>query len=122
MLNSECLFLLNYIKNNSLNGYFVEEIEVLANNFPSFYKVNQKSVLEMLSILKTLGYISVKYNDGEKVCIMSTERGSVYLQSLGENDGEVKGKNLVGLLVFTSFLGGFFGSVIASFIAILIGG
>ncbi len=121
MLNSECLFLLNFIKNNSLNGYFVEEIEVLVNNFPSFYKVDKNSVLEMLSILKTLGYISVKYNDGEKVCIMSTERGSIYLQSLGENASDIKVKNLAGWAFFGSILGGFLGSVISNFIAILMG-
>ncbi len=121
MLNSECLFLLNFIKNNSLNGYFVEEIEVLVKNFPSFYKIDKNSVLEMLSILKTLGYISVKYNDGEKVCIMSTERGSIYLQSLGENDSDIRGKNLVGWAFFGGVLGGFLGSVISNVIAILLG-
>ncbi len=121
MLSSECVFLLNFINRNSLNGYFVEDVEVIAKEFPSFYNIDGKKALEILVLLKNYGFISVKYNDGEKVCVKSTPKGTVYLDNFNENNSIESGKSYLGLSFFGGFLGGFLGNVLFFVIRFLIG-
>ncbi len=107
MLKSECVHLLNYINKNSYSGYFVEDILNIASDFPEYYGVDESKVKELIEILKGLGYIIVKYNDGEKVCITSTEKGAMYLESIGDKSLNIDYKKI---LLF-SFLGGLFGAI-----------
>lgn len=122
MLSSECVFLLNFIQENSSNGYFVEDVSEIVKEFPSFYNIDSKKVIEILGLLKNYGYISVKYNDGEKVCVTSTAKGTVYLENLTELKNNEDGKSYLGLSFFGGFLGGFVGSVLVYVFYFLIGG
>lgn len=112
MIKGECVFLLNYINKNSCSGYFVEDIINIANEIPSYYNADENKVKEMLEILKGLGYISIKYNDGEKVCITSTEKGILYLDSIGEKGFDINYKKIF----FLSFSGGLLGSFLCAII------
>ena len=122
MLSSECVFLLNFIQENSSSGYFVEDVSEIVKKFPSFYNIDAKKVIEILGLLKNYGYISVKYNDGEKVCVTSTAKGTVYLENLTELKNNEDGKSYLGLSFFGGFLGGFVGSVLVYVFYFLIGG
>ena len=122
MLSSECVFLLSFINKNSKNGYFVEDVVEIVKEFPSFYNIDNKSVLEIIDLLKNYGYISVKYNDKEKVCVSATSKGTVYLENLSENIEVESGKGYLGLSFFGGLLGGFIGSVLVLVVRFLIGG
>ncbi len=122
MLSSECVFLLNFISKNSSNGYFVEDVVEIAKEFPSFFNIDEKKVIEILNLLKNYGYISVKYNDGEKVCVTSTAKGTVYLENINENSDNYGGRFYFGLSFFGGFLGGFIGTILVCAFNILIGG
>ncbi len=122
MLSSECVFLLNFISKNSSNGYFVEDIAEIVKEFPSFYNIDAKKVIEILNLLKNYGYINVKYNDGEKVCVTSTAKGTVYLENINENSDNNECKSYLGISFFGGFLGGFVGSILVCILYILIGG
>ncbi len=122
MLSSECVFLLNYIKNSSKNGYFVEDVSAISLEFPPFYKMSEEKALENIDLLKKLGYVSVKYNDGDKVCAMITERGDLYLQSLIGKGEEVGVKSTFAWSFFGGLIGGFLGAVVALALRFFTGG
>ena len=121
MLKSECVYLLNYINKNSCSGYFVEDILNIVSEFPIYYNVDGNKVKELLEILKGLGYISIKYNDGEKVCITSTDKGVLYLESVGEKGININYKKLYFLTFLGGVIGGVLGGIISKIIMLIVG-
>lgn len=121
MLKSECVYLLNFINKNSYSGYFVEDILNIVSEFPPYYNVDENRVKELLEILKGLGYISIKYNDGEKVCITSTDKGILYLESVSEKGVNINYKKLYLLTFLGGAIGGILGGIIAKILILIVG-
>lgn len=121
MLKSECVYLLNYINKNSISGYFVEEISEIIKEFPTYYNTSETTVKEGIETLKDLGFIMVKYNDGERVCLKATEKGVMYLESIVDKKIDFNYKKLFAISFLGGLLGGIMGCGLIKFIFILIG-
>lgn len=121
MLKSECLYLLNYINKNSISGFFVEEILSIVSDFPPYYNIDENKVKDIIENLKSLGYILVKYNDGERVCVKTTEKGVMYIESVSDSKVDINYKKLFLYSFFASIIGSFIGCVLVNVLFILIG-
>ena len=119
MLSKECIYLLNYIRLNATNEYLIISVNEIILEFPLSYAITKEAVSEMILTLKNNGYISVKYNDGESLCLKCNEKGIVFLESNEKCEITKKDTNfkIFGLCFFASLLGAFLGVLLILFLS-----
>ena len=109
MIDKRIKFLLHYINLKSENekGYIVIEAEEVILASPKKLLLDDETVTETIKVLQSLGYLTLKYNDGSSFCLSVTDKGKKPLNF----DIKQESKGLL-LIVLSSVIGSFLGSMI----------
>ena len=118
MLDTFSKYLLDYIKNKGKGEFLVVELKDVLTSYPKPNSLDENTVLTALENLNNSGYITLKYNDGKLFCVGITEKGKNYEEtqhfSFKRRIAETNGN--LGWVLFSAFLGGFFGCVLFNFL------
>ena len=118
MLDERCMCILRHVVCECFEGsYRVFEIEDLIGFVPQKYKPDNISIKTCMDYLQKGGFISVKYKDGEKYCLMPLPSGYEIIESEQEkrkNDKKIIKIGILGyfLVFFFVFLGSFLAKII----------
>lgn len=148
MLDEKEKTVLNFLNANSVSGtYALIEVEAIKNSLEP--PMEAAEILKAFYALERLEYIKIKYDDGVRLCVMSTARGRNYLSgvelaesalNLAKSDFNSAKENLLktaekaeteirlndfakknfGFTVAFSFIGGFSGAVLAAAVIALL--
>ena len=85
------------------------------------------NIVDDVRNLSNLGYVRLKYDDGENFCLISTEKGRSFIDVDEESEKTyiklfTGYKKIVGWVMASSFTGAFVGAVITAVILKLVGG
>lgn len=98
--------------------YTVLDKNVLSDKLPARHKMNPQSVTAALTYLKENGYISVKYQDKEEICLCATIKAQSYFEGEKALAPKTKIANAqIWLLFLGVFAAAFCGALAAVFVA-----
>ncbi len=124
MLENVSEYLLNFIVKEVGNKYKIIDYNDIILAYPPSYLATKEKIEESIYILKNQGYIMVKYNDGESVCLSCTEKAFSYnneyttrLEKITKNENKYLGWSFFG-----GFIGAFLGGLITLVIYVCLGG
>ncbi len=81
MLDEKEKTVLNFLNANSVSGtYALIEVEAIKNSLET--PMEAAEILKAFYALERLEYIKIKYDDGMRLCVMSTARGRNYLSGV----------------------------------------
>lgn len=81
MLDEKEKTVLNFVNANSVSGtYALFEVEAIKNSLDT--PIEAVEILKAFYALERLEYIKIKYDDGARLCVMSTARGRNYLSGV----------------------------------------
>ena len=81
MLDEKEKTVLNFLNANSVSGtYALIEVEAIKNSLET--PMEAAEILKAFYALERLEYIKIKYDDGVRLCVMSTARGRNYLSGV----------------------------------------
>lgn len=117
MLDKREQFLLNYVNKNTVNGYVVISLNELCKEVVENSNYSTDGLVVVIRTLSSLGYIRLKYDDGENFCVASTEKGRSFVDVDEENEKTYiklfSGyKRVVGWVTASAFIGAFAGAVV----------
>lgn len=106
MIDKRIKFLLNFIngKPESSKGYIVIDAEEIISASPKKLALCSETVCETVKILQSLGYVTLKYNDGNSFCLFLTENGKSALNG----DSDIELKKLI-IIAISAFIGSILG-------------
>ena len=119
MLEENLKELLIYINLKSKGGYAVIDVTEFEENYSLNDGVN---IENLLNRLKELGYIDLKYFDGERMLVLSTEKG-INFECVKKEEKPLIKQNFstFGWCFFGGFLGGLVGALITCVLILIIG-
>ena len=114
MLDKRSEALLRIINGECREGsYKVLEIDDLIRAMPKKFKIDSDGILQLIGYLKKAEYLSVKYKDGEVVCVSPLPRGRRIFEVEEDNKRHKKRKKIKILLFIFLILILAFGVVLA---------
>ena len=127
MIDKRSQYLLTYINRVANDRYVVISLNEFCNDIMKNTNYSTDNLNDSIRELSSLGYIRLKYDDGENFCISSTEKGRSFIDVDEENEKTYvklfsRYKSVVGLVICSAFLGAFAGSVITSVVITLLRG
>ncbi len=93
------------------SGYTVLEKQQILQSLPTKYHADMENLCSILSFLKENGYVDVKYQDKESICLAVTVKAQNQMEGLKDTAGaKIVGNQfglLLGLVCLASFVGAF---------------
>lgn len=81
MLDEKEKSVLNYVNSNSVSGtYALFSVEDVKKSLD--FSIENAEVLKAFYALERLEYVKIKYDDGVRLCVMSTARGRNYVSGV----------------------------------------
>lgn len=127
MIDKRSQYLLTYINRVANDRYVVISLNEFCNDIMKNTNYSTDNLNDSIRELSSLGYIRLKYDDGENFCVSSTEKGRSFIDVDEENQKTYvklfsRYKSVVGLVICSAFFGAFAGSVISSVVIALLRG
>lgn len=125
MLDKRSLALLNIINSQCIgSGYKVFALTEFEQEMPICFGVQLAELIHCINGLAERDYISVKYIDGEQVCLCLLPKGRFVFENRIDVEIEKKHniKSYFTTCFLASFLGGFIGMAISLMIFKIFGG
>ena len=123
MLDNRSLALLNYINGECVNsGYKIFSYSELVFALPKTLKSDKENVIESVNHLSSREYVTVKYQDGDEVCLCPTVKGRTVFETRLQNviDERRKEKKYFLACLTGSFVGSLVGLIIYALIGALL--
>lgn len=120
MLDKKTEAVLQVLSEQAKDGYTVLQKQQLIALVPQKYQLDTKTFCSTISFLKEQGYVDVKYQDRDAVCLSVTVKTRNHLEGLGETRGAKIVGNQFGLLLALVGACAFVGAFVASLLAKLI--
>lgn len=120
MLDKKCYFVLQMISARTGDGYAVLDKQSVLAEIARKTGFDMHDFCSTLSFLKEQGYVDVKYQDKDSVCLCVTAKTRNLLDGLKETNGAQIVKNQFGLLLLCVGGCAFFGAFLATLFASLL--
>ncbi len=125
MLDKRCFALLDIINARCvLSGYKIFDISELVSAMPKCFRADESVVKDCVATLAETGYLSVKYQDDNEICLCPLPKGrTVFEDKITQHIESVGLQKRLGLYAFFgSLLGGTLGVTLTTIILRLFGG
>ena len=120
MLDKRTEAVLQILSEQAKDGYTVLQKQQLLKLLPQKYQLDTKNFCATVSFLKEQGYVDVKYQDKDSICLSVTVKAKNHLEGLGETKGAKIVSNQFGLLLLLVGACAFVGAFVATIVAKLI--
>ena len=124
MLNSESEYVLRYVLNIAKDDYVIINFNDVLLDSPIQFALDKIKLNDIIMLLKNNGYIRIKYNDLNSICVLVEQKGKDYVERLVESEVKIENKteSLFGICFFGAFVGSFLGALIISLLIFIVGG
>ena len=127
MLTKRKRFILSYFNTRANDKYAVLSLNEITAEVMKNTNESTDNIVDDVRNLSNLGYVRLKYDDGENFCLISTEKGRSFIDVDEESEKTyiklfTGYKKIVGWVMASSFTGAFVGAVITADILKLVGG
>lgn len=116
MLDKNTNTVLMLLSKQAGDGYIVLEKQPLLDALPKKIGLNMQSFCSIVSFLKEQGYVDVKYQDKDTICLCTTTKARNYFDGRKETSGtKLANKQFVSLLLCVgacAFVGAFLAMVL----------
>ena len=120
MLDKKTETVLQILAKNAQSGYTVLKKQPLIDLLPAKFSMDAKGFSSVVSFLKDQGYVDVKYQDKDSICLGLTTKARNHLDGLQDTKGAKLVGNQFGLLLalvgVCAFVGAFLAVVVAQWI------
>ena len=120
MLDKKTEAVLQVLSEQAKDGYTVLQKQQLIALVPQKYQLDTKTFCATVSFLKEQGYVDVKYQDKDSICLSVTVKAKNHLEGLGETKGAKIVDNQFGQLLVLVGVCSFVGAFVATLLAKLI--
>lgn len=119
MIDKRSQYILLYVNKIAEDRYVVLSLNEISAEIMKNTDYSTGDIHASVRELASLGYIRLKYDDGENFCLTSTEKGRSFVDVAEENQKtyvKLFGgyKSVVGWMMFSAFCGSFVGGVVTA--------
>lgn len=113
MLDKKNETVLSMLRDKAPNGYHVLNKTELLDSLPKRSNIDERALSDIIAYLKTNGFVDVKYQDKDDVCLCVLTKTDNYFRTERNHVEKTKITNgqiwfLFGGMFLASFLGAFF--------------